>query len=53
MAFRAVMALDHMSDVFVGPVEEQLCLFSSTVTGDSSLCPFGQEDSRPCGFDES
>jgi hypothetical protein len=53
VAFRAETALDRVSDVCVGLVEEHPYLCASSVSGDSSLRHFGKEDSRPCGSVES
>jgi hypothetical protein len=53
MAFLAEMASDLVSDVCVGLVEEHPYLCASSVSGDSSLCHFGKEDSRLIGSDES
>jgi hypothetical protein len=53
MAFRMEMVSDLLPDVCVRLGEEHLYLCSSTMSGDSSLCHFGKEDSRLCGCDES
>jgi hypothetical protein len=53
MVIQAKMASDLLLDLWVGLVEDNPYRCPSSESGDSSLCHFGKDDSRPCGSDEA
>ena len=52
MDFTAQAALVLVSAVYIGLVDVPLCLFASSVSGDSVVCHFGKEGSCPCDVNE-
>jgi hypothetical protein len=47
------MALNLVTDICIGLVQKHWCLGISSMSGDSSLCDFGKEDSHLGDSEES